>query len=392
MTLKNLFDKFQSQTGQSTIGSLDQNKPNYDVFSVGSILLIVVVLVVFNFEYRTPLISGFVFATLSYPVYSWIKNQLNAINLSKIGLKKTINFDNISALLLVFGLGFLLILVLIFASGQLTREIPNLATEIYQNAKKLNDSQFIINTAKQFGFHDQLTFFNLQDRLNSTLTTSFSVDNLQKVLNTSQQILGGLITQIVYIVIFLLAWFNGLLFGSRWIDTLMSLFPLFNHEASSIKKNLVAGIRNVIYANLLAGVLNMIGVAVICLIFGIPNVLLVSLLAFIIGFLPISPSELGYAYPVIYLLYLNPILGIIDFIVAEAYILWQNYVFLPGIVLNGTNGNPLFIITSVIAGINIFGIMGFVIGPAIMIFVNTLGGILINRLHKQPSQIKLTNQ
>ena len=392
MTLKNLFDKFQSQTGQSTIGSLDQNKPNYDVFSVGSILLIVVVLVVFNFEYRTPLISGFVFATLSYPVYSWIKNQLNAINLSKIGLKKTINFDNISALLLVFGLGFLLILVLIFASGQLTREIPNLATEIYQNAKKLNDSQFIINTAKQFGFHDQLTFFNLQDRLNSTLTTSFSVDNLQKVLNTSQQILGGLITQIVYIVIFLLAWFNGLLFGSRWIDTLMSLFPLFNHEASSIKKNLVAGIRNVIYANLLAGVLNMIGVAVICLIFGIPNVLLVSLLAFIIGFLPISPSELGYAYPVIYLLYLNPILGIIAFIVAEAYILWQNYVFLPGIVLNGTNGNPLFIITSVIAGINIFGIMGFVIGPAIMIFVNTLGGILINRLHKQPSQIKLTNQ
>ncbi len=392
MPLKNLFNKFQSQNGQLAIGPLDQNKPNYDIFSVGSILLIVVVLVVFNFEYRTPLISGFVFATLSYPIYSWIKNQLNAINLSKIGLKKTINFDNISALLLVFGLGFLLILVLIFASGQLTREIPNLATEIYQNAKKLNDSQFIINTAKQFGFHDQLTFFNLQDRLNSTLTTSFSVDNLQKVLNTSQQILGGLITQIVYIVIFLLAWFNGLLFGSRWIDTLMSLFPLFNHEASSIKKNLVAGIRNVIYANLLAGILNMIGVAVICLIFGIPNVLLVSLLAFIIGFLPISPSELGYAYPVIYLLYINPILGIFAFIVAEAYILWQNYVFLPGIVLNGTNGNPLFIITSVIAGINIFGIMGFVIGPAIMIFVNTLGGILINRLHKQPSQIKLTNQ
>ncbi|MBC7406321.1 MAG: AI-2E family transporter [Candidatus Parcubacteria bacterium] len=392
MPLKNLFNKLQSQSGQLAIGGLDQNKPNYDVFSIGSILLIVVILAVFNFEYRTPLISGFVFATLSYPVYSWIKNRLNAINLSKIGLKKTINFDNISALLLVFGLGFLLILVLIFASGQLTREIPNLATEIYQNAKKLNDSQFIINTAKQFGFHDQLTFFNLQDRLNSTLTTSFSVDNLQKVLNTSQQILGGLITQIVYIVIFLLAWFNGLLFGSRWIDTLMSLFPLFNHEASSIKKNLVAGLRNVIYANLLAGVLNMVGVAVICLIFGIPNVLLVSLLAFIIGFLPISPSELGYAYPVIYLLYLNPILGIFAFIVAEAYILWQNYVFLPGIVLNGTNGNPLFIITSVIAGINIFGIMGFVIGPAIMIFVNTLGGILINRLHKQPSQIKLTNQ
>ena len=392
MPLKNLFDKFQSQSGQSTIGPLDQNKPNYDVFSVGSILLIVIILAVFNFEYRTPLISGFVFATLSYPVYSWIKNRLNGINLSKIGLKKTINFDNISALLLVFGLGFLLILVLIFASGQLTREIPNLATEIYQNAKKLNDSQFIINTAKQFGFHDQLTFFNLQDKLNSTLTTSFSVDNLQKVLNTSQQILGGLITQIVYIVIFLLAWFNGLLFGSRWIDTLISLFPLFNHEASSIKKNLVAGLRNVIYANLLAGVLNMIGVAVICLIFGIPNVLLVSLLAFVIGFLPISPSELGYAYPVIYLLYINPILGIIAFIVAEAYILWQNYVFLPGIVLNGTNGNPLFIITSVIAGISIFGIMGFVIGPAIMIFVNTLGGILINRLHKQSSQISPLKQ
>ena len=191
----------------------------------------------------------------------------------------------------------------------------------------------------------------------------------------------------MYIVIFLLAWFNGLLFGSRWIDTLINLFPLFNHESSSIKQNLVQGIRNVIYANLLSGFLNMLGVTIICLLFGIPNVVIVAILAFVIGFLPISPSELAYAYPIIYLLYLNPILGIIALVISELYILWQNYIFLPGIVLSGTNGNPLFIITSVIAGISIFGIMGFVIGPAIMIFVNTLGAILVNRLYKkQPNQ------
>ena len=260
-----------------------------------------------------------------------------------------------------------------------------MANAIYDNIKKLNESEFLVNIAKQFGFYDQLMVFNLQGQINSALTSSLSVDNLQKVLNTSQQVLSSLFTQIVYIVIFLLAWFNGLVFGSKWIDTLINLFPLYNHESSSIKKNLAMGIRNVIYANLLSGILNMFGITLLCLIFGIPNIFILIVFAFIVGFLPISPSELAYVYPVIYILYLNPILGIVALILVEAYILWQNYVFLPGIVLSGTSGNPLFIITSVIAGISIFGVMGFIIGPAIMIFVNTLGGILMNRLYNKPT-------
>ncbi len=387
MPLNKLFNKFKSKNSILDNDPLDQNRPNYDLFSIGSILLIILVLLVFNFEYRTPLISGFIFATLSFPVYQWIKKSLSKINLTKIGIKKTINFDSFAAFILVFGLSSALLLVVGITSTQLTREIPVLVSAIYEGGKKLNDSQFIINIARQFGFYEELTLVKLQDQFNLALASSLSVENLQKVLNTSQQVLSNLVTQIVYIVIFLLAWFNGLLFGSRWIDTLINLFPLFNHESSSIKQNLVQGIRNVIYANLLSGFLNMIGVSIICLVFGIPNVVIVAILAFVIGFLPISPSELAYAYPIIYLLYLNPILGIIAFVISELYILWQNYIFLPGIVLSGTNGNPLFIITSVIAGISIFGIMGFVIGPAIMIFVNTLGAILINRLYtKQPNQ------
>lgn len=98
-----------------------------------------------------------------------------------------------------------------------------------------------------------------------------------------------------------------------------------------------------------------------------------------IGVLPLSPSELGYAIPILIIAQSNPLAALILAILAEIIVLFTNYIFLPRVIVAASDGNPLLILTSVMAGIGIFGIMGFVIGPVLMILVQTLYSILVRR-------------
>jgi predicted PurR-regulated permease PerM len=172
--------------------------------------------------------------------------------------------------------------------------------------------------------------------------------------------------------------------GDKWIKAILNLTPLEEDEIKIIHKSLSSGIRNVIYANSLSGVINATVVMLIMIFFNLPGVFLAGVVTFFIGFLPIFPSELGYLIPIIQILIIlnNPLLALLIAVISEVFILFQNYVFLPSIVLIGNSGNSLFIVTSVLTGIAVFGIMGFIIGPAIMIFANTMSQVVIKRINK----------
>jgi predicted PurR-regulated permease PerM len=351
----------------------------YDIFSLGSIVLILSALVVFNFEFRTPIFSGFIIAVLTYPLMQFLSNLLPT---------KILNFKfnknqlkNFSSIFVVVSISTIILIVLSLISTRLTYEVPKFATQIYDYVNAFSSSKELESLLNSFNLKDKININQVQEKISELTASSYSVDNIQRLLNIGQQLLNILFSQIVYFIIFLIAWINALIFGADWVNTIIDIFPLELQESKAIKTNLVVGIRNVIYANLLAGTLNGLTVFLIMVIFGLPNPLLLGLLTFLIGFLPITPSELGYIYPIALISANNPIIGIILIVAIELFILWQNYVFLPKIVLTGTNGNPLFLITSVITSIVLFGIMGFIIGPAIMIFINTLGSILSKRLY-----------
>lgn len=360
-------------------------KKKYDAFSTGSIVIIAAILTVFNFEFRTPLISGFVAAVLTYPLYCWTARQLSVL-VSKIFPKFKIDFHPFSALFIVILLSLLSLFSLAFVSLQLTSEVPNSLQAVSGFVRGLSENQSVVSFATAFGY-DGEDIARSADELEKSFTFGFlniqnwiSFDNLTRVFNLGQQVLSVLLNQIIFFIIFLIAWYNGLIFGSRWVNLILSLFPFKPEDIHSIKHNLTLGIRNVIYANLVSGTINFIAVLSITMIFGLPNSFVLAALAFAIGFLPITPSETAYAIPILLIFQTNPLIAILIAVLAELFILWQNYVFLPKIVLTGTGGNPLFIITGVFTGIAIFGVMGFIIGPAIMIFVNTLGQILLLRL------------
>jgi predicted PurR-regulated permease PerM len=324
------------------------------------------------------LLVGFIFAVLTFPIFSYIKkiiqNKFKFIN------------DGICALITVLFVGVILGLVITFLSSQLSNEIPKFIQIALNFIQSLPSNEKFISTLSEFGIspeNSRTLIDNINQNIRSRVEGALSVENLARAINVGQEVLNVVFNQILFFIIFMIAWFNGLLFGKSWINTILTIFPFEAEENKLIKKDLTLGIRNVIYANLLAGLLNSLAVLAIMLIFQIPGVFIVTIIVFLIGFLPVTPSELGYAIPLAILFSTNPFAAIVIAILAELFILWQNYVFLPKIVLTGTSGNPLFIITSVLAAISMFGVMGFIIGPTIMIFVNTLAQIILRRMEKE---------
>ena len=164
---------------------------------------------------------------------------------------------------------------------------------------------------------------------------------------------------------------------------MFEITPLVDSEIKEIKQDLTVGIRNVIYASLLSGAIHTVVVVLVMLFFGLPNVTIVAIAVFLIGLLPLSPSELGYAIPIILLFQVNPLAAIIFIPIAELIILYTNYVLLPRVIAGGESGNPLLILTSIFTGLVIFGIMGFIIAPVLMILIQTLYKILVSRIREE---------
>ena len=342
-----------------------------------TIILIILTFVAFNLDFRTSILSGFIFATLSYPVFKILKNTLIIKSEPWLNQKfnsKVVSNDmitNLAAISTVLVIGTITAFLTQFLIREVSLEIVSLSNnpDFFSWLPNLGINPELVQSIVNFS----------KLRVNNALQTFVSFDNINKLVTFSASIFNTILGQVIYIIIFLISWYNALIYGSDWIHTLFKFINLKTGEEKQIKESLKGAVRNIIYANLLSGVLNGLGILLIMSIFGLPGAFLMTILAFVIGFLPLTPSELAYLLPIFIIALSNPLLAVGVAIAAELFILWQNYAFLPGIVLNGNTGNPLFIITSVISGINYFGVMGFIIGPVLMILITNLTQILLQR-------------
>ncbi|NJL97105.1 AI-2E family transporter [Candidatus Gracilibacteria bacterium] len=174
----------------------------------------------------------------------------------------------------------------------------------------------------------------------------------------------------------MLTWHSGNINGSKWLKEFFELTPLSTSEQTKIKNEVQNGVKNIIYANLMSGVIHALVVFLMMILFGVNNIFLLTILTLFIGILPISPSEFGYIIPLAIIFNSNPLIAVLLAIFAELVILFVNYVITPKIIASSQEINQTLILTSILSGIGIFGIMGFIIGPLIMLLIQTLFEIL----------------
>lgn len=347
-----------------------------NLFLILSLLLIAFVYLLFNYAFRTPILVGFILAALTYPLFKFFNNSIERYNIKYIS-------KSITALTTIIISGIIIYYTSSYIVIEFLKELNSLTPSVIEEIAKVFDSQEFKDIASYIGLNSNETKSLSENIINSIipyLSSIINFDNFNRILNVSTQLLNLVFNQLLYIVISVIAWYNGLVFGKGWIETLIKLLPIERHQKEAIKHDLNAGIRNVIYANLVSGILNGLAVLFLMSFFGAPGAFLGAFFAFLIGFLPLSPSELSFLPLIVYLFLTNPPLVILVLIIGELFVLFLNYVLLPKITLGSSEGNPLFIITSVLSGIAIFGVMGFIIGPTIMIFINTLSNITIGNI------------
>jgi predicted PurR-regulated permease PerM len=362
---------------------------------LGILGIILYIIWVFNRNFTTPLLLGLVFATLTYPIYEFYLKKVFTF----LRGRKAIAISAITTILAA--LTVITILINVVAT-QLIREVPDFARTSVSFAQSLPNNNELINAISGLGFapdyvKDMLR--NIESQVvgigknvgndSNTASGFLNEANINNAFNFSRQTLNVLFNQLVYLSIFVLSWFQCLMNGENWLDHIFKLLPFNENEVSSIKNDFRDGVRNVIYANLLSGIIHATACFIFMWIFGIPNMFLLSILIFFIGVLPLSPSEFGYLIPILLVFPTNPVAALVFALIGEAIILWVNYILIPKIIASGEEGNPLLILTSILSGIAIFGLMGFIIGPLIIIFVQTLYRILMKRIDDEEIKMLL---
>jgi predicted PurR-regulated permease PerM len=361
--------------------------PTY--LKVGVLAFIVFTIWIFNKDYATPLLLGLIAAILTFPVKEYINKLLSFI-------KKPNLEDKLSTSITVLIIGAITLFTLNFTIRQIIKEIPTFANGIISYAKDLPNNEKVIKTAENLGIpkstiDDLSSSFNNQiesittslDGTSPSSTDYFNESKLNSAIDLSKKTFNFLFKEIVALVIFLLAWINALNYGKSWLKSIFNILPFNKQEKLNIYTDLQKGVQNVIYANILSGLIHAIICFAFLAFFGVKSLFIITLLIFLIGVLPLSPSELGYGIAILLIFPASIPAAIFLAILGEIVIIYVNYVLIPQIISTGEEGNPLLILTSILSGITIFGISGFIIGPLIMIIVQTLYRILVSRIKSE---------
>lgn len=359
----------------------EAREPKLDYFKTSLLLFCLAVFWLFNRLYITPLLLGAIMAILTNPVYRFLNLRLQKY------FKKVA--PGLSALITVVGVvsifGFLL--NLIFSGFQ--AEIPKFRDGLISFVTELpnnNGIKTIFNLTETDASDisklvlDQLSRLenSLQDR-QFLISQIFNDNTFSRTLEVGQrtiEILGGFI---IYTIIFLVTWSLLLVNGKKWLEHILKVLPFKKQEAEKVKKGLQEGVRNVVYASLASAAIHTTLNFILMLIFNIPNKFIISLYIMAITILPLSPAELAYAVPISLIFGENPVAALVLIPLAEVVILWVNYWLQPRIISTEVANNELFILTSILSGIAIFGVMGFIIGPVLMVTTQTIYSIWVGR-------------
>jgi predicted PurR-regulated permease PerM len=120
---------------------------NNQWFNIIITILVVITFIVFNYEFRTALLIGFVLAVLTYPVAGFFTRKLE---------KYLKSYSKpISIILTMVFVTLLTGLLVNFVAGQIVKEIPNLASGVQKTVNELPTNQNFLDTAKKYGISEE---------------------------------------------------------------------------------------------------------------------------------------------------------------------------------------------------------------------------------------------
>lgn len=328
---------------------------NVHKLQVGFFIVLMSVISILTFFIFKPFLSmlfvALVFAIIFNPFYKKILILLK-------------DRKNIASFISVVAVCVLIVLPLIFLGALLFDELINLYDRVNDagNASVLNDvalqiDSFVSRFIPGFSF-EFLAYIDVRQYADQIL--EWAVGNF-----------GSVFSSIFRVVLLMFLLILGLFYffrdGDRFIETAKNLSPLINTYDEQIFHKIALAVNSVIKGHLVIALVQGILTGLGLFIFGVPSAIIWGFIAAIASFIPSIGTAFVTAPAIGYLFLSGHVPQAIGLIIWAAVLVGMvDNLLGPLLIERGIKIHPFMILISVLGGIQLFGITGFIAGPVVL--------------------------
>ena len=285
-------------------------------------------------------------------------------------LKILRNKNTLAALLTILVIVILVLIPIVFFSSQIFQE----ARELYISFANNKTSDFLSKTIITFENYIPAPF------------NAFSIDahsyikqGLEWVVQNLSSFFSGFLQFIISFFLTFLALFYLLKDGDKLKENILKLSPLSGENTKKIiekiKNAINSVVKGVLVIALVQGILTGIGFK----IFGIPNPALWGSLAMFSALIPSIGTSIVIIPGILFLFFTSKIFGAVGLTIwgFVAVGLIDNFLA-PILIERGIKIHSFLILLSVLGGLSVFGVIGFLLGPIILSLLFAFFDIYLN--------------
>lgn len=210
-----------------------------------------------------------------------------------------------------------------------------------------------------------------------SLSKDFALNFNKFITSTAGTIISSassIIYNLPYMALKAVIMFFVFFFGMRDAEILKeyakSLSPFSKETEKKLTQNFKEITALIIYGHIVLGILQGVLTGVVFLILGVPNSLVLTVLAIFASIIPILGAWIIWIPVVIYLFAIdNVVSGLIVLIYGSIVISWIDNLIWPYMISKKTKISSAVVLLGMFGGLIVFGILGLIIGPLILIYL-----------------------
>lgn len=306
-----------------------------------SILILIVLSVIILWPIFLSIIAGLILAYIFYPLYKIIL--------------RVVREKNISSLIIVLLIIFILFIPLWFLFPMITRQV----FEVYSFTQKIDFSGMIGDILPQTISTDTIAMIN-----------SFISKLVNAVFSRFSESLLNIPSLLLQAIVILFVFFFAMRDGDKLKEFAKGISPFSSTFEESIIKQFKDITNSVLYGFFVVGVIQGITTGIGLFIFGMPQALLLSAVATVAAILPVLGAWAVWIPAAIYLFVQGHTGAAIGLALYGVLIIsLVDNALRPYLVSRKTNISSAIVLIGMIGGLIVFGIIGLVLGPLILSYL-----------------------
>lgn len=316
----------------------------YQTIFLGTLLVIVIILSILIFmPYIIPISLAAICGVLLYPVYTYVLRFFKS--------------ESVSAAITILFLVLVVAIPVYFLAHQIIVEAQGVYSRVANGSDVAIDTisrQIEVGVQKYYpGFT-----FNVKEYIG--VITGWIVNQLGGIFS-------GTVDLVLKSILGLIALFYFLKDGKYFKEKILELSPLADATDQLLINSIKSAAHSILYGSVLVALIQGVFTSLGFFFFGVPNFVLWGTVAAFAALIPTLGTGVVAAPAILYLFfYGNPGMWIGQLIWSVVFVGLIDNLLSPILINKGMRVHPLFILFSILGGVQMFGPEGFLVGPLVL--------------------------